>query len=504
MSARKFLVALLVCMALTPASAVVPPEVPHQRSWEAFAPFFFAFTDNGESVFTGGGPACQGYSNANYFHQDSPPVSGVPATTGLRQFIQALQKPSGLLLVDSHGDPQGPIAVEAFSADDVQGLADARAALAKDTDPASGLGVTANDLLIERVVDVPRYWVLGVQTSFVQRILAEHAITYGTNCFGTSSASAFVNSSGKVRDYLAFSADVYTGQLFFPNDGSAVAQTVFNNMGGIQKDGGFFANIPMSAAVPLAQSLVSGLSPTYDSSRSPDPRNMRLYNAPRIVIADVTQDTAGDSSFSYSLYHYQFATTYPYNPSDTTDYPGAAGTSTFAKTGPLKIQLRFSEPMDPFWSSFQVQLRFADGTTQDITSGGSWDAVQLPNDSWSTTTTLPAGHDGKVVVAVRARKLLCGGQDVNNQELDTSGSGSSTAGTYDTSVNSAIERRPLIPGRMLSVRTASKSRSRASAIASSALEEPRASHPRALSSARTRANWAASSSTTRIRAAITV
>ena len=90
--------------------------------------------------------------------------------------------------------------------------------------------------------------------------------------------------------------------------------------------------------------------------------------------------------------------------------------------------------MDRFWSSFQVQLQFADGTTQDVTSGGTWDTAILTNDSWSVQTTLPSGgHDGKVVVAVRARKIPCGGQDVNNQELDTSGTGSSTAGTYDLS-----------------------------------------------------------------------
>jgi hypothetical protein len=101
--------------------------------------------------------------------------------------------------------------------------------------------------------------------------------------------------------------------------------------------------------------------------------------------------------------------------------------------------------MDPSWSSFQVQLQFSDGTTQDVTSSGSWADVELPNDSWSVTTTLPSPAPvGKVVVSVRARKIPCGGFDVNNQELDTTGSGNSTAPSYDDKVNIPTCPLPLL------------------------------------------------------------
>ena len=117
------------------------------------------------------------------------------------------------------------------------------------------------------------------------------------------------------------------------------------------------------------------------------------------------------------------------------DYPGPAVVPGVAKTGPLRIKLGFSEPMDPDF--IQVQLRFSDGSIQDISSNGRWDSQVLPNDRWTNTTTLPSNApDGKVIVAVRARKIPCGSaQDTTNQELDTTGSGSSTIPSWDISVD---------------------------------------------------------------------
>jgi hypothetical protein len=118
------------------------------------------------------------------------------------------------------------------------------------------------------------------------------------------------------------------------------------------------------------------------------------------------------------------------------EFPCATG---IAGTGPVLINLRFSEPMDTTAQGsggiFDVQLQFADGTTQDVTSGGQWRTNALPNDSWTVTTTLPSPAPvGKVVVSVRARKVICSPElDVNSQELDTTGSGNSAPPSYDVS-----------------------------------------------------------------------
>jgi hypothetical protein len=109
--------------------------------------------------------------------------------------------------------------------------------------------------------------------------------------------------------------------------------------------------------------------------------------------------------------------------------------------------------MDATWTGFQVQLRFSDGTTQDVTANGNWGTAILANDNWSATFSLPANPpSGKVVVAVRARKIQCEPDlDVSNQELDISGSGSSTAGTYDQTTNFPIKPWLFVVGEAVAV-----------------------------------------------------
>jgi hypothetical protein len=85
---------------------------------------------------------------------------------------------------------------------------------------------------------------------------------------------------------------------------------------------------------------------------------------------------------------------------------------------------------------FEVQLKFSDGSTQDVS--GSWSQTEFPNDSWTGTASFSSGFaQGNIIVGVRARRALCGsGLDTGVQELDTTGSGQSGGSpSWDTSTS---------------------------------------------------------------------
>ena len=425
--------ALIFLLSAMPALADVPPEVPTSRTSQIFSPFFFSFHDDGEGVFTSAGPHCLDYAVINDLRQNVAPVDGVSAQAGLEGLAAELNTTTGLQFFSSHGSTAPSLGVEAFSTDDVA-LADAVAQLDAYQHNGQPWAPSGTEASIRVTPD--GYYDISVIPGYISRVLSgtTHSIVFNSACDSFYSRSGFAGSA--VRGYLGYSDTCDTG--------SGDAQAIFDTMSGARAINSAYQNFALATAFQVTQAQTSILSfqPNTQSANG-----LRLYNAPRIVFSQVTQDSAGDGSFSTSLYNYppgaSFAGSYPYG-SGTTNYPGAPGTSGFAKTGSVLINLRFSEPMDPSWSSFQVQLQFADGTTQDVTSGGQWRTNVLPNDSWSVTTTLPSGgHDGKVVVAVRASKTPCGGQDVNNQELDTTGSGSSVAGTYDLSTSFTIDNLAL-------------------------------------------------------------
>jgi len=141
---------------------------------------------------------------------------------------------------------------------------------------------------------------------------------------------------------------------------------------------------------------------------------------------------------------------YPYNPGNSTDYPsGGIVTKGPYKNGSLEIVLRFSEPMQIMSPDFHVNLNPPGGGSPIpfSASGGQngWSNVNLPDlsafDTWTGVVTPPGNMpSGTATVGVRARhQIVLPGLDVTNQELDTTGSGSSwtpaSGGTEDTSIS---------------------------------------------------------------------
>jgi hypothetical protein len=428
---KLFVIAALLSSA--PAVADVPPEVPASRTYQIFAPFFFSpdFGDDGEGVFASQGPACLAYSKANDFRQFVTPQSGVTAQAGLRQFVTDLQTQAGLQFISSHGNV-GVLGVEAFTSN-----ADATTALANYSTPTNtqpwALG--PNDAQV--LITPDGYFVIAVTTGYIGRILhtTTHSIVFADACDGFTLSSGF--SGAATRGYLGYQGACFASGAQQGNVSHDV-DVVFNTMSGIEPVNSSYQNFALATAYQAAADSILKFQPNTQSANG-----IRLYDAPRIVFAQVTQDVAGNGSFSNTLYNYpsgqQFAGTYPYG-AGTANYPGSPGTSSVARTGPILINLRFSEPMNTSLAAFGVQLQFADGTTQDVSSSGQFRTNALPNDSWSATINLRSNHPvGKVIVAVRAQKVFCNpGLDTSNQDLDTVGTGSSVAGSQDISINFTI------------------------------------------------------------------
>jgi hypothetical protein len=250
------------------------------------------------------------------------------------------------------------------------------------------------------------------------------------------------------------SKNVLAGPSINPSYFNQVSSAIFNNMSGIRNDAtGSYENAAFGFTLSPANSLhPTPTSPndfstvfTNDPSPGPAPYLLRLYNAPRIVLSDVHQDTAGDGSYATQLYRYNPYPSYPYG-SGVSPYPGPAGQSSLSSSSaPIRITLQFSEPMDTATPGsggiFSVQLRFSDGSTQDVS--GSWSTTYqyTPNDTWTGTASFSGGFpQGLITVVVRARRALCGSHlDTSVQELDTTGSGQSGASpSNDTSTTFTI------------------------------------------------------------------
>jgi len=461
------MVGLILVGALS-ASATVPPELPTQRTTEVFSPYDFQSGGSGENVFAASsfdtyGPACLQYQETFSYIQATPP-NPFPSVT-VDNFYTLLTTPAGIFFIATHTNLQAQAAVEPYYS---LPFVLAKINYYQLRTPAAGQAPIMTGDLIPVSVDVggsttPIYGI-AVTNSFINRVLTQHSLVdfYGCDSIvhangPAGSTGGFIDSQHRTRVFVG-----NTAECPLSNTGFDLTSFIFGNMSGVRNDAtGNFGNVAVSAAVVKAQSTVFNYA-TYRTDSFPnDPSNLRLYNAPRIVYSAVNQDSVGDGSFSNSLYSYpptgSSLSSYPYNPDtasafQNTDYPGPAGTSGYAKSGPVRINLRFSEPMDATWTGFQVQLRFSDGTTQDVTANGNWGTAILANDNWSATFSLPANPpSGKVVVAVRARKIQCEPDlDVSNQELDISGSGSSTAGTYDQTTNFPTGLWPFLDGESVS------------------------------------------------------
>jgi IPT/TIG domain/Secretion system C-terminal sorting domain len=296
------------------------------------------------------------------------------------------------------------------------------------------------------------YYTLTLQPIFFTRRLAKieegkkHGIVYAGTCDSFGLGQTFIDSN-KVRNYIGFDGKLWYGL----GQGQEAASAIFDNMAGVKNDnGGIYANQPLEQLIPIAQEAMEGyfLSPNIILNKepvAPNAGNMRLYNAPRIVIADVKQDQDSNDIFEHLVYNFIIGGgIYPYNPASNTNYPsGGITEKDIATEGKLKVTLRFSEPMDKDFENFHVNLIGSDGAIINIPSTDvNWTSVNFPNNTWIGTVDIPDNFpDGETKVAIRAKRASASELDIYYQELDLIGTGGPTLNTEDKSINFILDRK---------------------------------------------------------------
>lgn len=465
---------ILVAALSLDALATTTPEVPAQRTTQIFSPFFFDFADNGEGVLQTGGPKKQGYwvTHGFVFDQDPDPVHH---TGSLLLFLQLMESPAGILFTSSHGGTDN-IMVEVYP-NTPEGRAAGLTAFASYVDPQTGVveshidpvsgNRVSNEIGLYETEAIPfitpSYFGIGVRPAFfTNRLTAQHGLMLGLSCNSFPLGSTIVGGHN-VRDFVGVDDEI---KLPSPaSHGALISQAIFDNMSGVDNDLGSYRNASILETIPLAQAKLAPLYPAEtipivklqkDPGPGADPANLRLYNAPRIVLSQVLEDPNNDAVFDRLVYKYVIGNdVYPYDrtPSGARlDYPTGGSTSkNIATGGPLEVTLRFSEPMNIIFGNFHAKiLPPGGGSPISIPSFGSnsgWSSVRMPSptlfDTWRGRVELPAGFpDGEVRIEVRASKdTALPGLDTGNQELDLDGNGFSSVGALDTSVSFRIADR---------------------------------------------------------------
>lgn len=364
------------------AEAAVPPEVPQVRNYSVFSPYEFQAPGGdfyGLNVVTAGGPACQDYVERFDFRQTGAPSTSRPPFANLGNYLEMLREQSGILFSPSHGGSLGGFYIEAYST-----LAAAELAA------SAYIGSMGSANEIQATAVGGGAFGVRVSAGWVQRMLREasqegleprHDIAVQVACNSYNANVAFVNKEHLTRNFagLLGLCPIDTDPTYYHQISSAI----FNTMSGIKADpSGVYRNAPFITGVGIAQGLLAPANPTptFRSTKDtlmPLADLMRLYNAPRIVLSDVDQDSDFNGSYDRELYRYNPYPTYPYG-SGTMPYPGPTAVSgqISNSSGSLRINLVFSESMDV--SSFTARLRYADGSTQAVSgSWGSYDVTPL-------------------------------------------------------------------------------------------------------------------------------
>ncbi|MDD2772250.1 MAG: hypothetical protein PHP45_00970 [Elusimicrobiales bacterium] len=413
----KLVVAFLFSLLAPPVLASTLPEVPHSRDIQIFSPATFDFGQSVENIFEYQGPIMIGYKTVRngVFKQNYIPTHSNPATVGLVQFRQVLEHASGLLVINSHGD-NGLLLLEAFS-NDSTGRDDAYTKLSSYTISGTlNMGEAGvyqgEDQITSDGQTIPGYWGIYVYSSYINRIFASsnamHSIVYNASCYSFSLASAFPNSN--TRAYLGYQ-DSVTGRT-----ARIAADTIFNTMAGRGYINGIVKNASLGAS--FVKFINENASDTAGFSINPSAAtDMRLYNAPRLVKAEITQGVASVYSFSTSV------STYPYTDyliDYLTDRAGGVAPEPADKDEPLHVLLKFSEPMNR--NSLALSLK----------QGSVLVPLQLPSDgfgasddTWSGSIPIPANApEGEVALQIAALRLPASADDTV-KEMDPDGDGAS-------------------------------------------------------------------------------
>ncbi|MDD2772252.1 MAG: hypothetical protein PHP45_00980 [Elusimicrobiales bacterium] len=397
------------------------------RTVQIFSPVAFDFSeDMGRNVFKIGSVHALGYDSYNSCIVYQQPTYGAVPSCGLRQFISMLEEPAGILELETHSSfPEdmggGVFMVEVYRAD-TSTTPDHQCDFAEDQRQL----YIDDEQIQEDEMEVHQdgnYCVLRAKPIFVTRKLtAPHGIVHAMFCKSAQQWPVWVDQH-MVRNYVSYADAVpkvtnLLGSLFYSN-GRVRTQYIFENMSGTRNDVGNYGNQTISNSVAAANSKILVSSPIglYSDTTSPDASKMRLYNAPRLVKAEITQGVASVYSFSTSV------STYPYTDyliDYLTDRAGGVAPEPADKDEPLHVLLKFSEPMNR--NSLALSLK----------QGSVLVPLQLPSDgfgasddTWSGSIPIPANApEGEVALQIAALRLPASADDTV-KEMDPDGDGAS-------------------------------------------------------------------------------
>ena len=339
-------------------------------------------------------------------------------------FRTYLHQGYGVLFSVGHAGNNG-IAVEHF-----QTAAEAQQRI-QDLTTGAGEYVGVPDDVAEFEDAPDEEFVIAITPNFIkdQKVkLANNALVYVNTC-NSFNLFNFVGDNNPVTADIPFLYDSVGAVAFLgePN----LCQPDLDQAGFSQFFGTMLAQPPIPGLTPqnytvgqtynamISQGLwPQGQAPVL-ATRNNDANylSLRLYNAPRIIRAQVTHPGgafAGVYSFIYPVFSYPFNQA-PY-PGDLSHAPMKA-----ADIGPLTINLSFSQPMDTAWPGFSVTLSPTGGGTPLAFSSGKW----VRNNTWAGTLNVPPDttiRDGPATVTVTARDIY----QTNNSaggDLDNDGSG---------------------------------------------------------------------------------
>ena len=460
--------------------ADIPPEIPDVRSTHLFLPYNWSLSDGGEAIMNE-------VSNDHDYSvmQDMEAAGTINPTVTLEDFRSAISGGGcGIFWVHTHGG-HNLLAVESYdiSLPGARGARDAayltyigadefdpevRAAIANpegdgvdndndgDIDEPGETYISASDddedgVYDEGGTDPPgdangdgAPGVKGEDDDLDGEYTTDEISDGGTaESYCICVTGQFVDNYATMADSIVFLAACHSATLNdnfvgpnkarnsfgYPEETNANkdrqdTRIIFYNMGGK-------INERRNESVREAYDrITSDLELESDPTSPPDAEDEKIYNSPRIIKLELKEDKDDNGTYETLIYKYEFATDYPYNPNDYTNYPGSLDicSKNCASPGNIQIEIKFSKRMDTGWGDLFVRFdpQGEDAGADPLDFTGGWSPTTLPNDTWIGTANIPSEnfdeYVGGAIIQVRARDSFQGDQ---NEELDTNGDGNS-------------------------------------------------------------------------------
>ena len=290
---------LLWPICLTLSFAVVHPEIPKKRTSVVFSPFDWQFPDAGENVIKREGPAALKYLTVD-MSDEAPPIPDNQVAT-VELFLEELAGNAGIFFIVSHGSTD-LIAVESYQESNLP-EANNRARQLRELYSAttSQIGVFS----VSKIDGVSGF-TIALSKDFIANRVGDHGIVQFVSCFSDSFRDTIIKDGGAVRVFIGVQGLFFCGGETHA-EGFLFSQALYNGMSGINSINGQFLNFPFDPVFTVAQGAVLNTNFTKKlDSTSPSPANLRLFNAPRLVFAELREDADQNGTYENLVYRFVF------------------------------------------------------------------------------------------------------------------------------------------------------------------------------------------------------